>query len=91
MAQYHAKERARLSNIGKNFALIDGQIASLAFSNDLILVTNNVTNFENFADLEDLKVDDWFVELKMRSQKYFQNKNDDIKYKTRFYYDYKNK
>jgi tRNA(fMet)-specific endonuclease VapC len=38
-AQWHARERARLSKIGKTLAFADGQIASIASANDLILVT----------------------------------------------------
>ncbi len=43
-AQYHAKERTRLSKIGKTASFIDGQIASIAATNNLILVTNNVAD-----------------------------------------------
>lgn len=57
-AQWHAEERARLSKIGKSSPFIDGQIASIAFCNNLILVTNNVTDFENF---EGLKIENWFI------------------------------
>jgi tRNA(fMet)-specific endonuclease VapC len=57
-AQYHAKERARLSKIGKTPAFIDGQIASIAFSNNLILVTNNVDDFQDF---DGLIIDNCFV------------------------------
>jgi len=56
-AQYHAQERVRLSKIGKSPAFADGQIASIAFSNDLILVTNNVSDF---ADFNGLTVANWF-------------------------------
>lgn len=56
-AQYHAQERARLSKIGKTPAFADGQIASIAFTNNLILVTNNV---KDFADFQGLKIDNWF-------------------------------
>ncbi len=41
-AEWHAQERARLTKIGKTPAFADGQIASIAFCNNLILVTNNV-------------------------------------------------
>jgi tRNA(fMet)-specific endonuclease VapC len=58
-AKWHAQERARLSKIGKTPAFIDGQIASIAFCNDLILVTNNVADFQDF---EDLIIENWFVE-----------------------------
>lgn len=57
-AQWHAQERARLSKIGKTPAFVDGQIASIAFCNNLILVTNNVSDFRFFNDLE---IENWFV------------------------------
>ncbi len=57
-AQWHAQQRARLSNIGKTPAFVDGQIASIAYGNNLILVTNNVSDFEFFNDL---RVENWFV------------------------------
>ncbi len=57
-AQWHAKERARLSKIGKTPAFADGQIASRAYCNNLVLVTNNVSNFQGF---DGLKVENWFV------------------------------
>lgn len=50
-AQYHAQERARLSKLGKSPAFIDGQIASIAVTNDLILVTNNVPDCQDFDRL----------------------------------------
>lgn len=45
-ARYHAQERARLSKLGKTTAFIDGQIAGIAWSNQLTLVTNNVSDFK---------------------------------------------
>ncbi|MGM3309085.1 type II toxin-antitoxin system VapC family toxin [Anabaena sp. WFMT] len=57
-AQCHAQERSRLSKIGKTPAFVDGQIASIAYCNNLILVTNNVSDFKSFNDL---KVENWFV------------------------------
>jgi tRNA(fMet)-specific endonuclease VapC len=56
-AQCHAQERVRLSKIGKTLAFADGQIASIAASNDLILVTNNVADFQYFKNL---KIENWF-------------------------------
>ena len=56
-AQLHAQERSRLSKIGKTLAFADGQIASIAASNDLILVTNNVADFQYF---ENLNIENWF-------------------------------
>ncbi|WP_414545320.1 type II toxin-antitoxin system VapC family toxin [Nostoc sp. CCY0012] len=57
-AQWHAQERVRLSQIGKTPAFVDGQIASIACSNNLVLVTNNVSDFEFFNGLN---VENWFV------------------------------
>jgi tRNA(fMet)-specific endonuclease VapC len=57
-AQYHAQERARLSKIGKTLAFVDGQIASIAATNNLILVTNNVADFQFF---DNLKIENWFT------------------------------
>jgi tRNA(fMet)-specific endonuclease VapC len=57
-AQWHAEERVRLSQIGKTPAFVDGQIASIAYSNNLILVTNNVSDFEFFNGLS---IENWFV------------------------------
>ncbi|WP_414541656.1 type II toxin-antitoxin system VapC family toxin [Nostoc sp. CCY0012] len=56
-AKYHAQERAKLSKLGKSPAFIDGQIASIAVTNDFILVTNNVTDFQGF---DILKIENWF-------------------------------
>ncbi len=57
-AQYHAEERARLSKVGKSPAFVDGQIASITFTNNLTLVTNNV---DDFKDFNGLVVDNWFL------------------------------
>ena len=55
-ARWHADERARLSGIGKTPPFADGQIAAVAKTNDLILVTSNVSDYEGF---ESLRVEDW--------------------------------
>ena len=57
-AQWHAEERARLSKVGKTPAFADGQIASIAYSNNLVLVTNNVSDFQFF---DGLRIENWFV------------------------------
>ncbi|MDJ0598741.1 MAG: VapC toxin family PIN domain ribonuclease [Crocosphaera sp.] len=57
-AQYHGKERARLSRVGKTPAFVDGQIASIAVTNNLILATNNIDNFQAFNDLV---IENWFI------------------------------
>lgn len=56
-AQWHAKERVRLSQHGKTPAFVDGQIASIAFTNGFTLVTNNINDFKYF---ENLKIENWF-------------------------------
>ena len=57
-AQWHGQERARLSKIGKTPAFADGQIASIAYCNNLVLVTNNVSDFQSF---DGLTIENWFV------------------------------
>jgi tRNA(fMet)-specific endonuclease VapC len=57
-ASWHARERARLTAAGHGSAFADGQIAAVAVTNDLRLVTRNVAGFANFADLT---VENWFV------------------------------
>jgi tRNA(fMet)-specific endonuclease VapC len=47
--------------VGKMPAFADGQIASIAFCNNLILVTNNVADFQFF---DGLMIDNWFVDPK---------------------------
>ncbi len=56
-AQWHATERARLVGMGKTPAFVDGQIAAIAYSNKLILVTNNVSDFDNFLGVI---IENWF-------------------------------
>ena len=56
-AQWHATERARLVGMGKTPAFVDGQIAAIAYSNKLILVTNNISDFDNFLGVI---TENWF-------------------------------
>jgi len=55
-AEWHAKERVRLSAIGRTSPFQDGQIAAIAKVNDLVLVTANRAHFEPF---EGLQIEDW--------------------------------
>jgi tRNA(fMet)-specific endonuclease VapC len=55
-ATWHARERARLERVGKTPPFVDGQIAGIAFSHDLTLVTANVKHFAPFAAI---RVVDW--------------------------------
>ncbi|MEW5859113.1 MAG: type II toxin-antitoxin system VapC family toxin [Cyanobacteriota bacterium] len=57
-ATWHATERARLASIGKTPSFADGQIAAIAKVNGLILVTNNVSDY---ADFMELQVKNWFI------------------------------
>lgn len=50
-AKWHAAERARLVAIGKTPPFVDGQIASIASTKGLVLVTSNVRDFSLFKDL----------------------------------------
>jgi tRNA(fMet)-specific endonuclease VapC len=55
-AEWHGIERARLTDLGKTPPFVDGQIAAIARSNDLTLVT---TNTKDFAPFKGLRVADW--------------------------------
>lgn len=57
-AQWHASERARLVNLGRTPPYIDGQIAAIAVVNELILVTNNTSDY---ADFQNLQLQNWFI------------------------------
>ncbi|MCD6139306.1 MAG: type II toxin-antitoxin system VapC family toxin [Deltaproteobacteria bacterium] len=55
-AEWHAKERARLSSKGRTPSFIDGQIAAIARVNGLILVTRNIDDYKQFSRL---KMESW--------------------------------
>jgi len=55
-AAWHGTERARLESLGTPVPFVDGQIASIAATNGLILVTSNAKDFVRFKGLE---VQDW--------------------------------
>jgi len=56
-ATWHGHERARLENLGRPAPYVDGQIASIAHVNGLVLVTVNTRDFARFRELE---VENWF-------------------------------
>lgn len=56
-ADCYAKERARLQLNGLTCAYADGEIASIAVSQNLILVTRNTNDFKNF---QGLTLQNWF-------------------------------
>jgi tRNA(fMet)-specific endonuclease VapC len=51
-AEWHGRERARLDQEGRTPPFVDGQIAAIAFTQGLVLVTTNSRDFRAFADLE---------------------------------------
>ncbi|WP_446011043.1 PIN domain-containing protein [Candidatus Electrothrix sp.] len=57
-ADWHAEERARLSGIGLAPPFADGQIAAIAKTHNLIVVTANIADFEHFSDII---VENWFL------------------------------
>jgi tRNA(fMet)-specific endonuclease VapC len=57
-AEWHAAEVARLLSIGRPATLLDGQLAAVAATNNLILVTRNVKDFSFYSGLI---VEDWFA------------------------------
>jgi tRNA(fMet)-specific endonuclease VapC len=50
-ARWHARERARLSLTGRIPSFADGQIAAIAVTNGLTLVTRNLIDFRFFSGL----------------------------------------
>jgi tRNA(fMet)-specific endonuclease VapC len=55
-AAWHAQERARLAQAGMPPPYADGQIAAIASTNGLILVTFNTSDFTAF---QGLRLEDW--------------------------------
>jgi len=55
-ADWHGRERARLASEGRTPSFADGQIAAVAHTNGLVLVTANRQHFEPFDGLE---IEDW--------------------------------
>ena len=56
-ASWHANERARLGKRGRPPSSADGQVASIARVNELVVVTANVKDFRRFEGLE---IENWF-------------------------------
>ena len=57
-ARWHAEERARLTGRGQTPPFVDGQIAAIAATNQLTLVTRNTSDFDGFANLS---LENWFA------------------------------
>jgi len=56
-AEWHARERARLSSKGLTPSFVDGQIAAISVVNGLILVTRTINDFKQFLRL---KIENWY-------------------------------
>jgi tRNA(fMet)-specific endonuclease VapC len=55
-ALWHGRERARLAAIGRTPPFADGQIAAIAHTHQLILVTFNTADYGDFSGLT---LEDW--------------------------------
>ena len=55
-ADWHGLERSRLIAAGRTPPFVDGQIAAIAHTNELILITANKADFQDFRGL---KVRSW--------------------------------
>ena len=55
-AAWHGRERARLEDLGRPAPYVDGQIAAIAHTSGLVLVTVNTRDFARFKDLQ---VENW--------------------------------
>ena len=51
-ADWHAAERARLTGLGRTPPFADAMIAAIARTNNLVLVTFNLADFQEFQDLQ---------------------------------------
>ena len=51
-ANWHAAERARLVSTGRTPPFLDRQIVAIAVVNELILVTNNTSDYADFRQLQ---------------------------------------
>jgi tRNA(fMet)-specific endonuclease VapC len=56
-ANWHASERARLESIGRPGPFADAQVAAIAVTNELVLVTRNLRDFIGFPEL---RVESWW-------------------------------
>jgi tRNA(fMet)-specific endonuclease VapC len=56
-AEWFAAERSRLIPLGLTPSYADGQIAAIAVANNIILVTRNVSDYQNFTGLT---IENWF-------------------------------
>ncbi len=60
-AQICGEIQAAAEKEGKTVPYYDSQIAATAVSNGMVLVTHNVSDFEQFKERSFLHVEDWFT------------------------------
>ena len=58
-ASINADITSRLLPLGKPTPILDTQIASIAIANNLVLITNNIRDFEIFREQFNLMLEDW--------------------------------
>jgi tRNA(fMet)-specific endonuclease VapC len=56
-ALWFPQERSRLVSLGRTPSFADGQIAAIAYTHNLVLITNNVSDY---ADFQNLQIENWF-------------------------------
>lgn len=67
-ARWHGRARAALEREGRPTSFADGQIAGIAATEDLTVVTENTSDFEPFAELSErggpgpgIRLENWFA------------------------------
>ena len=60
-ARWHGTARAALEAQGRSQPFADGQIAAVAATRSLILVTRNTPDFEPYTRVGDLHIENWFA------------------------------
>ena len=61
-AQICGEIQAAAEKNGKPLPYYDSQIAATAVSNSMVLVTHNISDFEQFKEKTFLRLEDWFAE-----------------------------
>ena len=63
-ARWHGRARALLEKEGLSTPFADGQIAGIAGTEGLTVVTENISDFQPFADLDGgIQVENWYAEF----------------------------
>lgn len=61
-ANIYSDIKERLEKAGKISQELDMQIAATAIANNVILVTRNISDFENISSVSSLMIENWFEE-----------------------------